>query len=152
VNGGDIMFYLCDENSPEIHHIETTHSVGDAIFFGLPYRFTEFPTPAVWTLKFYNPSQNTSVSVHYELINDGYLFSRDPFSDAVFRLLTPTIAMFSVWIVWGVITLAAYESEVKRLRPKIDQRHDMDNQEPEDYETHENHDDSSKYKRIRDRR
>ncbi len=142
VNGGDVTFYFCDENSPEVHHREDVYSIGNhEIFIGLlPYIYTEPFTPAKWTLNFYNPSQNTSAYGFLEISHFQYDWPfEESFIDAVFIFQAPTIALFSVWIGWGVITLATYENKKRSLRPKIEHGDNKEYQEMEDIETQEGH-------------
>ena len=151
--GGNVTFYICDENLPVVHYTEFNYSDIYTFDWGLPYHYSGFNTPANWTLNFYNPSQNTSVYGTFEIFNYwDYRFREDPFGAAIFKYQLPTIALFYVWIVWGVISLGAYVNKKKSLRPKAKHIEDIDFHEVEDSESPEEHVDAQKYKRIRDRK
>lgn len=115
-DGGNITFYLCDENTPEIRYGVVNISGGDWMYLSLPYLYSGFLSISNWTLNFYNPSPNTSVSGTFEI---GYNMDLPPTS--IYRSIAlrnyqePVIALLSMWSMAGVVTLWARNKKRKSL-------------------------------------
>lgn len=148
IQSDNVTVYFLDENLPEIHYNEVTCLYRNIVDIELPYLYTDFSTPANWTLNIYNPSQIEQVGGIFEiyLYDYGVIGPTPPNPFLIYYL--PTIILFFAWITWGVITGLAYWREMESLRPKDEHTENAEIQDDEDYESPEEH----KYKRIRERK
>jgi hypothetical protein len=147
VNNGSISVYLCDENNPGVRYFENNFSSGQEIsYLGLPYIFSEFNTPAIWTFNIYNPTQSW-VDGYFEIFEEQDFFPQSIFDDPLLPYQFPTIVLFAFWIVWGVFMLVSYKSMKKGLRPEDEHTENAEIQDEVDYESPE----VQKYGRIRER-
>ncbi|MFW9965112.1 MAG: hypothetical protein ACFFCX_16190 [Candidatus Sifarchaeia archaeon] len=105
LENGTCIFYLCDENTPEISYSETNITDGELILFGLPYHYTEFNVVARWTFNFYNPSLTEEIRITFFL--DTGQTSIPPPPDPLYEYMEPTYALIGLWGIGGLMTLLA---------------------------------------------
>ena len=125
--GGPCVFYLCDENNPEVWYSETNiTSVGYNVMYiqlELPYLYTDFILVANWTLNFYNPSQTEHVSITFDIYDhsDVTILVNPPQPGPLYKYVLPIAVLFGLWGVAGVGTLLARAEHKRKTTPSVPQ-------------------------------
>jgi hypothetical protein len=107
-DGGYYTFYICDENNPEVRYSEANYTDSVGITLSLPYHHSGLFIVANWTLNFYNPGQNESISVVFETIPQPKQAIIDPPPPSpLYKYQQPMVALVNLWFAAGLVTLFA---------------------------------------------
>lgn len=113
-----VTVYLCDENAPTAQYRAENYTGPAEAMYYLPYLFSGLLSIAKWTLHFYNPSQNETAGVSFEITE--FSLNVDPpppdLSDALLRFQAPFVGLFLLWITGGIVTAVARRDMRRSLR------------------------------------
>jgi len=102
---GDVIFYVLDENIPDVRYAEHNSSApSDSLRFRLSYHYSDLYVVANWTMNVHNPSPNTTVDLTIVLGSgqeDSGFFVK--YSSQYTMYERPTRMLLSLWMI-AIIT------------------------------------------------
>ena len=102
---GEVIFYVLDENIPDVRYEEHNSSPpSDSFTFGLSYYYSDLYVVANWTMNVHNPSPNTTVDLSIDLRGwEDDERGADQWGSQYLMYREPTRILLSLWMV-AVIT------------------------------------------------
>jgi hypothetical protein len=111
----EIIFYLLDENRPEVRYEECNSTqLGNFTGFILPYYYSEPFVVANWTMNVFNPSLNATVGVTLSIYGFEDAGAIVVYSPQRIQYEEPSRGIASLWQYTLIITLLAYFPYRKR--------------------------------------
>jgi hypothetical protein len=104
------MFYIMDENRPEVNY--TSENFSESVHFLLPYRYTRPFVIANWTTNLYNPSETelvtAQVTILSSLMEDEWYISIGPI---VSLHIFPSMILLALW---GYVGYSLYRAKSRK--------------------------------------
>lgn len=106
---GEVIFYVLDENIPDVRYEEHNPSVpSDHFAFKLSYHYSDLYVVANWTMNVHNPSPNTTVNLVITISGFEDAGIAERWSRQYTMYEEPTRGLLSLWMIAVITTPIAY--------------------------------------------